>query len=150
MAFRAFRAKNSAHRQWGTGDDMTFTQAISSVLGNYATFTGRAPRSEYWWFVLFSILASIAAGVIDTALFGAFSLLTFGEIDAFTPISTLVGLGLLIPSIAVGVRRFHDMDYAGWWMLLILSGIGALVVFFWFMVRGTRGPNRFGPDPLEF
>lgn len=150
MALRVFRAKNSAHRQWGTGDDMTFTQAISSVLGKYATFSGRAPRSEYWWFVVFSILASIAAGVLDTALFGAISLLTFGEIDAFTPISTLVGLGLLIPSIAVGVRRFHDMDHAGWWLLLIITGIGALVVFFWFMVRGTRGPNRFGSDPLDF
>ena len=149
MVFRCFRANNTPRHQWGTGEDMSFTQAVSSVLGNYATFSGRAPRSEYWWFVVFQILVNIAAGVLDTALFGAFSLLTFGEIDAFTPLTTLATLALLIPSIAVSVRRFHDMDFSGWWLLLILTGIGAIVIFFWFMVRGTRGPNRFGRDPLE-
>lgn len=92
---------------------------------------------------------SIAAGVLDTALFGAFSLMTFGEINAFTPISTLVGLALLLPSLAVGVRRFHDMNRTGWWLLLAFTGIGTIIVFFWFMVKGTVGPNRFGPDPLE-
>ncbi|WP_371346897.1 DUF805 domain-containing protein [Ancylobacter sp. IITR112] len=128
---------------------MTFTQAVSSVLGQYATFTGRAPRSEYWWFIVFYILVNIAAGVLDTALFGAFSLLTFGEINAFTPITTLVGLALLLPSLAVGVRRFHDMDRTGWWLLISLTGIGVFILFFWFMVKGTTGPNRFGPDPLQ-
>ncbi|MBS9478622.1 DUF805 domain-containing protein [Ancylobacter radicis] len=128
---------------------MTFTQAISSVLGQYASFTGRAPRSEYWWWVLFSVLVNIATSVLDTALFGAVSLLAYGEINAFTPISTLVGLALLIPSIAVAARRFHDLDRSGWWLLIGLTGIGALVIFFWFMVRGTRGPNRFGHDILS-
>jgi uncharacterized membrane protein YhaH (DUF805 family) len=150
MAFRRFHANNTPHRSWGAGEDMSFTQAISSVLGKYATFSGRAPRSEYWWFVVFQILVNIATGVLDTALFGALSLLTVGEIDAFTPLTTLATLALLIPSIAVSVRRFHDMDRSGWWLLLVLTGIGAIVVFFWFMVRGTRGPNRFGPDPLDF
>lgn len=150
MAFRRFHANNTPHRSWGTGEDMSFTQAVSSVLGKYATFSGRAPRSEYWWFVVFQILVNIATGVLDTALFGALSLLTVGEIDAFTPLTTLATLALLIPSIAVSVRRFHDMDRSGWWLLLVLTGIGAIIVFFWFMVRGTRGPNRFGPDPLDF
>lgn len=128
---------------------MGFIQAVSSGLSQYATFTGRATRSEYWWWVLFSILVNIATGLLDTALFGAVSLLAYGDIQALTPISTLAGLALLIPSIAVGVRRFHDMDHTGWWLLLGLTGIGAIVIFFWFMRRGTLGPNRFGYDPLS-
>lgn len=127
---------------------MTFTQAVSSVLGNYSTFTGRAPRSEYWWWVVFSILVNIATSVIDTAIFGTYALLHYGEMTAFTPITTLVGLALIIPSIAVAARRFHDMDRTGWWLLIGFTGIGAFIVFFWFMVKGTPGPNRFGPDPL--
>lgn len=131
------------------GKVMGFTQAISSGLSQYATFSGRASRSEYWWWVAFTVLANIVASILDTALFGALSLITFGEIDALTPISALVGLALLIPSIAVGARRFHDMDRTGWWLLIGLTGIGAIIIFFWFMVRGTVGPNRYGQDPLS-
>lgn len=128
---------------------MTFTQAVASVFRQYATFTGRAPRSEYWWFVVFQILLTIAAGVMDTALFGAFSLIAFGDVNALTPLTTLATLATLLPSISVGVRRFHDMDHTGWWLLLVLTGIGTIIVFFWFMMKGTTGPNRFGPDPLD-
>lgn len=127
---------------------MGFTQAISSVLGKYATFQGRAPRSEYWWFVLFMVLANWVAGIVDTLTFVDYSLWRYGDAHLFTPFTSLVGLALLIPSVAVGVRRFHDMDRTGWWLLLAFTGIGTIVVFIWFMFRGTQGPNRFGPDPL--
>jgi len=134
---------------------MSFTQAVSSGLGNYATFSGRASRSAYWWWVLFTVVVQWVTSFVDAALFGTFS---FVEVDGaiyggvtsvFTPITTLVGLALLIPSIAVAVRRFHDLGRSGWWLLLAFTGIGAVVIFFWFMVRGTHGPNHFGPDPLE-
>ena len=127
---------------------MGFTQAISSVLGKYATFEGRAPRSEYWWWVLFSVLLNWGLGFVDLALFGAFSFIATGDVHVFTPITTIVGIALILPSIALSVRRFHDMDRTGWWLLLGLTGIGALVVTIWFMFRGTQGWNRFGSDPL--
>lgn len=120
---------------------MNFKQAVSSGLGKYATLQGRAPRSEYWWFFLFGILAPCVAGLLDYLLFGyAYGVSSF---------YTLVQLGLLIPSITVGVRRFHDLGRSGWWMLIMLTGIGVLVTIIWFIFRGTEGPNRYGPDPLD-
>jgi len=127
---------------------MNLKQAVSSVFSKYATFEGRAPRSEYWWWVLFTIMLSWASGLADGILFHEYALMHYEQTQVFTPISSLVGLALFIPSIAVGVRRFHDMDRTGWWLLLVMSGIGALIVTIWFMFRGTPGANRFGPDPF--
>jgi uncharacterized membrane protein YhaH (DUF805 family) len=118
---------------------MNFTQAISSGFQNYVNFTGRAARSEYWFWTLFTVLVSIAAGLIDLALFRSFD---------FSPLSTIVSLGTLLPSLAVGVRRLHDLDRTGWWLLLVITVIGAIVLLVWFCMRGTAAPNRFGPDPL--
>lgn len=129
---------------------MSFTQSVTNVLANYATFSsGRAPRSEYWWFVLFTVLVSWATGLLDGVLFGEYAFMEMDGDHYFTPISTLASLALLLPSLSVGARRFHDLDRSGWWLLIGLTGIGALVIFFWFMVKGTQGPNRFGADPLE-
>jgi uncharacterized membrane protein YhaH (DUF805 family) len=118
---------------------MNFTQAISSGFQNYLNFTGRAARSEYWFWTLFTVLLSIVASLIDLAL--------FRSID-FSPLSTIVSLGTLLPSLAVGARRLHDLDRTAWWLLLIITVIGAIVLLVWFCMRGTAGPNRFGPDPL--
>lgn len=116
---------------------MDFTTAVRTCLQKYANFTGRARRSEYWWFVLFNILVAVVAGIVDGALFGA------------QVLGTIVALALLIPGIAVGVRRLHDLDKSGWWMLLVLIPlIGALVLIFFFVQKGTDGANRFGPDPV--
>ena len=118
---------------------MNFTQAISSGFQNYVNFTARAARSEYWFWTLFTVLVSIAASLIDLALFRSFD---------FSPLSTIVSLGLLLPSLAVAVRRLHDLDRTGWWLLLVLTVIGDILLLVWFCMRGTAGPNRFGPDPL--
>ena len=118
---------------------MNFTQAIASGFQNYVNFSGRAPRSEYWFWTLFSVLVSIAATLIDLALFQSLN---------FSPLSTIVSLGLLLPSLAVSVRRLHDLDRTGWWLLLVLTVIGDILLLIWFCMRGTIGPNRFGPDPL--
>lgn len=119
---------------------MDFQTAVRTVLQhNYANFTGRAQRSQYWWFALFSFVGSIILNVIDAALFGANA----------TILSLLWSLALLIPSIAVGVRRLHDLDKSGWWLLLALIPlIGALVLIYWFVQRGTEGDNQYGADPL--
>jgi uncharacterized membrane protein YhaH (DUF805 family) len=115
---------------------LDFIEAIRSGFRNYATFSGRAPRSEFWYWTLFGILASAAAGIIDGALF---------PIGLFAP---LVSLLLFLPGLAVSVRRLHDLDRSGWWLLLILTGIGIILLLIWDCMRGTSGPNRFGPDPL--
>ena len=117
----------------------TFTSAITICLTDYAKFSGRAPRSEYWFFALFTALTEIAGEIIDISVFrighGSFSL--------------LIQLALLIPSLAVLVRRLHDIDRGGWWCLIVLIPfIGMIVLLVWACTRGTAGPNRFGADPL--
>jgi uncharacterized membrane protein YhaH (DUF805 family) len=119
---------------------MNFTQAIQSGFQNYVGFSGRAVRSEYWYWYLFFVLVAIASALIDFAL--------FPRVD-ISPVNTLAELALLLPSVAVSVRRLHDLDRTGWWLLIILIPlIGAIVLLVWFCMRGTVGPNRFGPDPL--
>lgn len=116
---------------------MDFTTAVKHVLGNYANFKDRARRSEYWWFYLFTVILYVVASIID----GIIGLPIFYIVTA---------LGLLIPTIAVSVRRLHDADKSGWWLLIMLVPlIGILLLLYWFVTRGTVGPNRFGPDPYD-
>jgi uncharacterized membrane protein YhaH (DUF805 family) len=119
---------------------MNFTEAIKSGFQNYVNFSGRAARSEYWYWTLFSILMAIGSALIDFALFPRLEM---------SPINTIVELALLLPGLAVSVRRLHDLDRTGWWLLIILTGIGAIVLLVWFCMRGTMGSNRFGPDSLD-
>jgi uncharacterized membrane protein YhaH (DUF805 family) len=101
---------------------MSFTQAVGSVLRQYATFTGRARRSEYWWFYLFTFLVSIAASVVDAVL----GVVIRNDLGV---VSLLSSLAFLLPSIAVGVRRLHDTGRTGWWMLLpLVPGLLAFVL----------------------
>jgi uncharacterized membrane protein YhaH (DUF805 family) len=120
---------------------MNFTQAIAAGFKNYVNFTGRASRSEYWYWVLFYFIVMIVAAVIDYALF---------ETDTGTgPIGSLAGLAMLLPSLSVAVRRLHDIDRSGWWVLLwLIPIIGWIILIIWYCTKGTPGPNRFGPDPL--
>jgi len=119
---------------------MGFTEAISSGFRNYVNFVDRASRSEFWYWFLFVFLVAIAAGLIDLALLPN---------SAVHPISSLASLALIIPGLAVSVRRLHDIDRSGWWLLLgLVPLIGAIVLLVWYCTRGALGPNRFGPDPL--
>ncbi len=75
--------------------------------------------------------------------------LFFGSASGYSILATIWGLAILLPSIGVGVRRLHDLDKSGWWLLLCLIPIiGFLVLLFWFIQQGTRGQNRFGADPV--
>jgi len=123
---------------------MTFFEAISSGFRNYVGFSSRASRSEFWYWTLFTVLVSIVTSIIDLEVFDLEVLSS-----SVTPFSSIWGLATLLPSLAIGVRRLHDTDRSGWWWLLSfipLIGIIVLIVFWCF--EGTRGPNRFGPDPL--
>jgi uncharacterized membrane protein YhaH (DUF805 family) len=118
---------------------MNFGKAIKSGFGNYVTFPGRAARSEYWYWTLFTVLVAVATGIIDRAL------LPEVESGLFSPVISLV---LFPPSIAVAARRLHDLDRTGWWLLIGFTVVGIILLIIWDCLKGTTGPNRFGPDPL--
>ncbi|HTJ92008.1 MAG TPA: DUF805 domain-containing protein [Pararobbsia sp.] len=108
------------------------------VLKSYAVFEGRARRKEYWMFILINLVATVLLTLIDLAIVHVRLL------------SGIYSLAVLIPSIAVGVRRLHDTDRTGWWMLVILiPAIGWIILIVLLAMEGTRGTNRFGPNPVE-
>jgi uncharacterized membrane protein YhaH (DUF805 family) len=110
-------------------------------LKKYAEFTGRARRKEFWLFWLFTLGVSVVGSVFDRILFGA---------SGFQPFAGLFGLALLVPSVAVAFRRLHDTDRSAWWLLLwLLPVLGWIALFVFYVLPGTVGPNRFGPDPKE-
>ncbi len=120
----------------GDGIPRTFGSAISICFGKYATFSGRAPRAEYWYFVLFQVLVNIAIGIVGAA-----------SSEVGNAFSIIFALAIFLPGLAATIRRLHDLDRSGWWVLIVLVPIvGAILLIVWFCTRGTRGPNRFGPE----
>ena len=117
---------------------MDFGTAVRTVLlQKYVNFSGRAMRSEYWWYVLFVVIVAVVLAIIDNLVIGA-SLL-----------GSIWSLATLLPSLGVSVRRLHDLDKSGWWLLLgFIPLIGALVLLYWFCLPGTPGDNRFGPPQI--
>ena len=89
---------------------MTFSEAISSGFRNYVGFSGRASRSEFWYWILFTVLVSIALTIIDLGILG-----TSSNVNPFSSIWSLI---TFLPSLAIGVRRLHDTDRSGWWWLI--------------------------------
>jgi uncharacterized membrane protein YhaH (DUF805 family) len=117
---------------------------LEALTKKYATFAGRARRSEYWYFMLFYFLAIVAMAIVD-GLAGTFS--EEAEIGLF---SGLFVLATIVPSIAVTVRRLHDTDRSGWWILInFIPIIGAIVLLVFTVLDSQPGANRFGPNPKE-
>ena len=131
---------------------MTFGDAIKTCFSKYVTFSGRAPRSEFWWFVLFVFVGFFATVWLDIALFGTTEVepgSVSGESDVAV-FSLVFGLGTLLPYISVIVRRLHDTDRNGWWYWIgFVPLIGFILLVVWWATKGTEGPNRFGADPLD-
>jgi uncharacterized membrane protein YhaH (DUF805 family) len=132
-------------------------------LKRYSDFTGRSRRKEFWLFMLLMIVVSIVASTIDAAL--GMSGLVLG---VYGPLSLIVLVALLTPQLSVSVRRLHDTNRSGWWVLLgfvpavtlVLSykmgmaslnllALVAFVLIYFFVLEGTKGPNQYGPDPKE-
>jgi len=112
------------------------------ALKKYATFTGRARRKEFWFFTLGNFLAVLGLGVVD-GLMG-----NFDPQYEIGPLSGLYLLAVLVPSIAVTVRRLHDTDRSGWWILLgLIPIVGGLVLLYFEVLDSQPGTNRFGPNP---
>ncbi|MBN6066352.1 DUF805 domain-containing protein [Aggregatibacter actinomycetemcomitans] len=114
------------------------------VLKNYATFSGRARRKEYWIFCLFNMLASIVLALVDI-VFGLYS-----SALGMGLLSGIYSLAVFIPGLAVSVRRLHDTDRSGWWLLLCFVPIIGIIVVIVFMCFDSQpGTNRFGDNPKE-
>ena len=124
---------------------MNFKYAVKSGFKNYANFNGRAPRSEYWLWILFYLLVVIAGLVLESLLFTALHSASANTSGNFSLLG-LVHLGLIVPTVSIFVRRLHDTDRRGWWWLITLIPFGGLVLFIWLCSRGTTGPNRYGDE----
>lgn len=132
---------------------MGFADAVRTCLSKYVTFSGRARRPEYWWFVLFVILGNIVFGILDAAVFGTVEVPVEGapgqvEEAAVSVFGAIFSLAMFLPQLAAGARRLHDRDMSAWWLLLlILPVLGVLILLVIFALPGTEGENRFGPPP---
>jgi len=119
---------------------MSFQDAVRTALTTkYATFTGRARRSEFWFFALFRVIVAIIASVIDAILPGEATIVGY-----------LVGLALLVPSLAVGARRLHDTGRSGWLQLIgLIPVVGWIVLIVFYAQDSKPGANEHGPNPKE-
>jgi uncharacterized membrane protein YhaH (DUF805 family) len=127
---------------------MGFGQAVKTCFRKYADFHGRARRSEFWYwdlFVFLLIIAGFVAKAVMNAVLGAF----LAKI-VIAIVLLVAGLVLVVPSLAVHIRRLHDTNSSGWWYLLaLIPYLGGLILIVWYCFKGTEGENRFGPDPLN-
>ena len=142
---------------------MEFRDAVKICLTmKYCSFKGRASRSEFWWFCLFTFILNIIVALLGSLL------PALGSI-----VSAVQALWLLLPTVGVTTRRLHDRNFSGWWqalplaaalpaiagavleanLLLVLAGCAAGLASLWLLIlyalKGTAGPNRYGPDPLD-
>jgi uncharacterized membrane protein YhaH (DUF805 family) len=125
---------------------MGFTDAVKAVFKKYAVFDGRSLRSEYWYWVLFTFIASIILSILDSILFDSKASLSNND----GPLEIIFSLATLVPSIAVGVRRLHDVNKSGWWVLIAFTIVGLIPLIYWFCQPGTAGKNLFGsPAPQK-
>jgi len=153
-------------------DRMTFTESIKTCFNKYATFSGRASRSEYWWFFLFSFVVQTLGGIIFPSTYS----------DNLSAIEIILALVLFLPSIAVSIRRLHDVDKSGWWLLspyiagafasvaafiinavtgwgerldfylvpTALAGFIMILYVCWLFIKaGNEGENQYGENPLK-
>ena len=112
------------------------------VLQNYVGFSGRARRSEFWYFTLFNLIFAIILMVLDRVLGLA------GE-NGLGPLYLIYILAVFLPTLAVDFRRLHDTDRSAWWILIaFIPIVGAIVLIVFFCQKGTAGANKYGPDPL--
>ncbi|WP_298858598.1 DUF805 domain-containing protein [uncultured Sulfitobacter sp.] len=119
-------------------DANTFMGALKDGFARFVDFKTRSTRSQYWWFTLWSIIVSVITGVIDLSL-------GMGDTG---PIGLMASLVFFLPSIAVAIRRLHDIGRTGWWMLLVfIPLIGWIVLIVFYCTKSEPTPNQWGPEP---
>ena len=125
---------------------MNFITSINTCFKKYADFRGRAGRPEFWYFALFYSLILLCADIIDARLAGE----TYWSYDGFFgPVSAIINILTILPSVAVSIRRLHDINKSGWWYLIGLTIVGILPLIYWFARESDRGPNNFGNSTVE-
>jgi len=130
---------------------MSFLDSISTCFSKYITFSGRATRSEFWWFVLFLLVGQMIAGAADSAIFGDKVVIMGGMEFSYTAgyFGNIFALVTFLPAWAVEVRRLHDTGRSGWWILLwLIPLIGFIILLIWLIGKGSEGDNAYGADPL--
>ena len=121
---------------------MNFFEAIKICFVKYTNFSDRASRSEYWLFTLFLTILGLVVAFIESAMGVPWD-------DVSAPGSTVLTLVTVIPALAVTVRRLHDLNKSGWWLLLYFTIIGIFFpLLYWFCKKGDEEENRFGPNPI--
>ena len=121
---------------------MNFQTSIKTCFSKFAVFSGRASRSEFWFFVLFGFLGGIITVIIDVMILGY-------PYEENGPINLIFSVALIIPSISVAARRLHDINKSGWWQLLWITIIGGILLIIWHATEGENKKNKFGP-PIKF
>ena len=120
---------------------MDFQTSIKTCFKKYADFSGRASRSEFWWFELFLWITMIVAAIIDTMMLGY-------SFEDYGPIYIIYCVVTFLPAIAVGARRLHDINRSGWWQLLYITLIGIILLIIWWATVGENKKNNHG-NPIE-
>ena len=121
---------------------MDFQTSIKTCFNKFAVFSGRASRSEFWFFVLFGILGGIITSIIDVMILGY-------PFEENGPINLIFSVALIVPSLSVAARRLHDINKSGWWQLLWFTVIGGILLIIWHATEGENKKNEFGP-PIKF
>ncbi len=116
---------------------MTFGESIATCMGKYAVFSGRASRSEFWWFYLFTILMHWGAAIVGA--------ITMPIPELVWLPAVIIDLIFLLPDLAAATRRLHDTGRSGWWQLLYLTGIGTIFVIVWLAMDTEKSDNKYGP-----
>ncbi len=121
---------------------------IDTIKNRYAKFDGRATRSEYWYFILFYFIFSIIAATLDSLVINPMLGASSTEAGQGGILQMIFALGLLIPSIALGIRRFHDIGKSGWWMLIgFIPILGLLALIYFYVQDSQAGSNLYGENP---
>ena len=117
---------------------MDFQTSVKTCFKKYADFSGRALRSELWWFALFGVLGGIVTTIIDVMILGY-------SIESYGPVNIIFSVVLILPGIAVTARRLHDVNRSGWWQLIELTIVGILLILVWNVTEGEKKKNKYGP-----
>ena len=120
---------------------MDFSTSIKTCFSKYAVFSGRASRSEFWWFGLFGFIGGIVTAVIDVMILGY-------SAESYGPINIIFTVITFLPYLAVGARRLHDINKSGWWQLIVLTVIGIILLIIWWATVGENKKNIHG-SPLK-
>ena len=120
---------------------MDLQTSIKTCFNKYADFSGRALRSEFWFFCLFTFLGGIITVIIDVMILGY-------SVESYGPINLIFSVGVLLPSFAVTTRRLHDINRSGWWQLLYITIIGIVLLVIWCATEGENKKNKYG-SPIK-